>query len=202
MVAGCASEWRRRWGSPPCGDPPRLRSGLRQNKASFLEKRVEWRHSSCLVKYGKRCRVRGRPLLGKREEGRTHRLSWSTLKDRSGLYFRRKVAHPVRFGFWRATALSMDRGFDRLPQSIVDSLCDYDSPYLLARRPYHNIVPQGQITIVVAVASRPLTESLTMAVISEPHATCGDSLVPQMKEPSLLTGATPCVTTAAVRVPE
>ncbi len=33
----------RRFGRPPFGYPPRLRSGLRQSRAGFLEKREKWR---------------------------------------------------------------------------------------------------------------------------------------------------------------
>ena len=46
MVRGWESEWRRRcrlFSRPPFGYPPRLRSGLRQNRAGFLEKREKWR---------------------------------------------------------------------------------------------------------------------------------------------------------------
>ncbi len=45
--------WSRRCGRPPFGYPPRLRSGLRQNRAGFLEKREKGRTPSCFGHYEK-----------------------------------------------------------------------------------------------------------------------------------------------------
>src|SRR6266403_458445 len=56
---------------PPFGSPPRLRSGLRQNRAGFLEKREKGRTPGCFTPTIQEIRVTLRALIGPTRQSQT-----------------------------------------------------------------------------------------------------------------------------------